>query len=326
MSQTIVSATNRTPVIQIVTWLCLITSTLAFTAHACIKIFSLRVCSAETLLGGLSLVFSAAQSVAVTIQAANGFGQPAESLSEAQVRASIKSGYAAEIFLMVAMGLSKMAMVAFIHGLTPRKVDRGFNYALGGFAVLWTASSVLVSAFQCGASQPWDLRSSACIDRFAWWYAVGILNIGSEVAIVALEVGMMVPLHITRLRKLSIISLFACRLFFPVAAAVQLHVFQQDSKGELRYDFMLGYWRSTICTQVMQCLAIVTTALPYAKLFMDTFDSGLVRVDDLRRRAEQTTGDGSAREYKLLEVSGSGQTSQAADGIRRTQTWTVERT
>ena len=41
--------------------------------------------------------------------------------------------------------------------------------------------------------------------------------------------------------------------------------------------------------QIVQCMAIVTTSLPYTKMFMEGFESGMLRVDRQRmdrRRAE----------------------------------------
>jgi len=57
-------------------------------------------------------------------------------------------------------------------------------------------------------------------------------------------------------------------------------------------------------------MGIVTTCLPYAKLFMESFDSGLVRVDDVGRRGALSAADSNGEEYKLLNLSGA--TNQAA--------------
>jgi hypothetical protein len=55
-------------------------------------------------------------------------------------------------------------------------------------------------------------KTSAKLDQVAWWDAATIMNIFSEVAIVALEIGIMIPLQVPTSRKFSIITLFACRL------------------------------------------------------------------------------------------------------------------
>ena len=81
-----------------------------------------------------------------------------------------------------------------------------------------------------------------------------------------------------------------------------------------------------MCNQIVQCLAIVTTSLPYAKMFMESFESGLIRVDELRRKGDHST-DGSGRGYKLLDVSQTAQQdsgNRQHEGISATRTYTVE--
>jgi hypothetical protein len=120
-----------------------------------------------------------------------------------------------------------------------------------------------------------------------------------------------------------------------VAAAVQLGFFNQESKDvALKDDLTLGYWRSSICNQIVQCLAIVTTCLPYTKLFMEGFESGLMRLDDLRRRGEHTSKDAS-KGYQLMEISRSGERSERSArtgnaarsrerSIQVSKTWAVQ--
>ena len=90
-----------------------------------------------------------------------------------------------------------------------------------------------------------------------------------------------------------------------------------DSSGPQKNDFTLGYWRSIIGNQVVQCLAIVTVALPYANLFMESFDSGLIRVGEPRGKGEYSSDIGKG--YNLLDISRSEQ-----GVISRTKTYTVE--
>jgi hypothetical protein len=104
-----------------------------------------------------------------------------------------------------------------------------------------------------------------------------------------------------------------------VAAVIQLCVFHQETSSARVDDYALGYWLSTVGNQVVQCLAIVTTTLPYAKIFMESFESGLIRVDNVGRKEAQST-DGSGRAYELLDISRGAQQR----GISTTKTYTVE--
>lgn len=104
-SPVIVSDTNLTPVVQIITWMALATSVLAFSAHTGLKLYISNSLSLEITIGFFALVssscgngdrnnnsqlFCAAQSLAVSIQTANGFGKPLNSLSRDTVQSQFK--------------------------------------------------------------------------------------------------------------------------------------------------------------------------------------------------------------------------------------------
>ncbi len=80
--QTVITDTNLTPVVQIVTWVTLTASVITFVAHAGINIYITRALSLEIGVVFTSVVFSVGQSIAVSVQTLNGFGKPFSSLSE----------------------------------------------------------------------------------------------------------------------------------------------------------------------------------------------------------------------------------------------------
>lgn len=122
-------------------------------------------------------------------------------------------------------------------------------------------------------------------------------------------------------------------MLYSVSIAIILHLvfLHRDYTGPVRGDLSLGYWRSASIQQAVQSLAIVTTSLPYAKMFMQGLDSGMMRIDDKRRRGENSKGS-TGRAYELLEISTDGTKQRQAtkdrslnNGISQTKTWTVER-
>jgi hypothetical protein len=50
------------------------------------------------------------------------------------------------------------------------------------------------------------------LEQFSWWNALSVLSILNEAAIVALELGIIAHIQLTRQRKASVMSIFACRL------------------------------------------------------------------------------------------------------------------
>lgn len=81
LQQTVVTDTNLTPIVQIITWLTLTASVAIFLAHAGIYLYITRALSLEICAVFTAVVFSAGQSIAVSVQAADGFGKPFLSLS-----------------------------------------------------------------------------------------------------------------------------------------------------------------------------------------------------------------------------------------------------
>lgn len=65
----------------------------------------------------------------------------------------------------MSLGFSKLAIVAFVHNLTPSKLHRNVNYGVGALACLWLLCAVLVAAFECRAPRTWDRTLHECMDR-----------------------------------------------------------------------------------------------------------------------------------------------------------------
>ncbi|KAF1976793.1 hypothetical protein BU23DRAFT_587812 [Bimuria novae-zelandiae CBS 107.79] len=305
--QVVVIEFNRTPIVQIVTWICLVISILAFFSHASMKFYLTRSFTVETGLLFMGLLFGSAQSIVVSLQASYGFGKPSNTLDNNQLQTVLKCEYADTLLFLCSIAFSKLAVVAFVNGITPGHLHQRSNYAAGAFSVVWLVVSVLIVSFQCQVPHTWDKTSGICINTLNWWLTITILNILSEVALVALEIALVAPVQMMRKRKVFVIGLFTCRLLVSIAAAFQLYLFWQDATGPLKDDYALGYWRSTTGNQVVLCLAIITTSLPYAKIFMESFESGLIRIEKPRGLIEQSLDGegtyGSGRTYELLEVS-----------------------
>ena len=63
-------------------------------------------------------------------------------------------------------------------------------------------------------------------------------------------------------------------------------------------------WTVKICTQVIQCLSIISACFLYLKPFLESVESGFIRSDDIRRRGTNeyyghTTGGSSTTRSAL---------------------------
>lgn len=79
-------------------------------------------------------------------------------------------------------------------------------------------------------------------------------------------------------------------------------------------DFSFSTWQAAISIQLVQCLAIVTVCIPNLKPFLDSLESGQIRVDDLRRQGKSSTGYPTTKGYagyKSGQSSGMGSRSRS---------------
>lgn len=83
------------------------------------------------------------------------------------------------------------------------------------------------------------------------------------------------------------------------AAAAQLYY---TNKAISSQDLSFTLWEATIALQLVQFLAIFTVCAPNLKPFLDSLESGQIRVDDLRRQ-----GKSGSNGYPTYQVGQSGQ-------------------
>lgn len=70
------------------------------------------------------------------------------------------------------------------------------------------------------------------------------------------------------------------------AIAVQIYF---SNKAFTKTDFSFGMWEATIIIQLVQMLAIFTVCIPNLKPFLDSLESGQIRIDDLRRQGKSSS-------------------------------------
>ena len=67
-----------------------------------------------------------------------------------------------------------------------------------------------------------------------------------------------------------------------IAAVVAQIVFSNRAVSTNDQSFDL--WPAVLCTQIVQALSITTACILYLRPFLESLESGLIRIDDLRRR------------------------------------------
>ncbi|KAI1335036.1 hypothetical protein F5Y15DRAFT_259938 [Xylariaceae sp. FL0016] len=189
----------------------------------------------------------------------------------------LKAQYASAMFFLLASALIKWSMSSLIHQLSPSTFHQALNWVLRILVGLWMMSSILMAAFQCALPAPWDyVDSKRCIDRQAAWSYVGVVDTISEVFIVAIFLLIIGKLQMSAPRKSVILLALSSRLLVVAAIVAQLLAFR-DIIGSS--DVTMDLWLPVALSQATLCASVVTACVPHLKPFMESLESGIVRVE-----------------------------------------------
>ena len=84
-----------------------------------------------------------------------------------------------------------------------------------------------------------------------------------------------------------------------VAAPIVCKLFYWNQLGETS-DPTFDSWKVVLCTETIQCVNIISACTLYLRPFLETFDSGFLRADDLRRRGGAKSSSQSS--YQLYRI------------------------
>lgn len=245
--------------------------------------------------------------------------------------------------------LTKASLSLYFDSLTPIRLQKTINLALGGVIGLWGLSSLFVVAFQCKVPTTWDIINGKYIDTYAFWTYFGIVNILTDVGLIFLPFMILNNLQVETKKKSIILICFASRILsvpvFPppllppsltnplpppstIAATIaQLYFLHRDisHSTDLPYDL----WMPTIMTQTVQALSIITACIPYLKPFLEALETGMIRAGGGAQKfggpaggspaggspTAYTSTPSSSRFHKLAFLK-RGQPSRQSGGVR----------
>ncbi|KAB8264300.1 hypothetical protein BDV32DRAFT_135249 [Aspergillus pseudonomiae] len=269
---------NWKPTVNVVTWFLMTTAILCVLTRLGTKYWIFRRWTTDDYLSIVSMVLCAAQSLALSMATAHGYGEHYGGLSGAAVDHILKSQYAAAILFIMTMCLSKLALIHFIWSVTPATSDRRIAIGLEIFTVLWAVASVIASIFQCTPPRTWDYLSGQCFNMSAWWNYLGATNILSESGIIVQALLIIVGIQANWTKKGTLATIFGLRIFVIAAIIGQLIYINKTITSK---DPTFDTWAATISTQLVQCLSVVTACSPQFKPFMDSLRSTGMRIDGL---------------------------------------------
>ncbi|KAF1832567.1 hypothetical protein BDW02DRAFT_554610 [Decorospora gaudefroyi] len=232
-------------------------------------------------LGGRD-VASIGSGVSVSVQTRNGLGQDISSLTENQIAVYQKGEYANKLLYIATLGFAKLSIISLLKILTASVLHRNLGLVLTGFITLWAFLSTFVSAFQCGPVEPWRFirAEHRCLDLVSFWRSMGVINIMTDVALILFPVHVIITLQMSTSKKVTILTFFGARSLDIIATAVQMSYLYGFSSPNVTKDL----WKWTLVSQIIECITILTSCVPYLRPLLESVPSGLYGTDELRRR------------------------------------------
>ncbi|KAF4964045.1 hypothetical protein FSARC_7994 [Fusarium sarcochroum] len=255
---------NKAPLIRAIAALLMVIAILSAITRLVTRLATIRTLKTDDILVAASTIVAIAQSIAVIAQGANGMGK-LHGPSNSQISSIMKAQYASDALFIMVLLLAKISATRTIWGMAPRE-RRKMILATEGLIGAWAVSSIVASFFQCSLPEPWDYINGQCFNRFAFWTYVDAMNIITDLAITLILVQLFVHLKTSTAKKALVIGVFGSRMLRAI-----------ESKNPL-FDM----WKSTVIVQIIQCMSIMATCIPYLKPFLDSLESGQMIAGDLR--------------------------------------------
>lgn len=142
---------------------------------------------------------------------------------------------------------------------------------------LWALAALLAVIFECAPPRVWEYQGQ-CVNQWGLYLSNAIWNILTDVALVLLPFFLMRKVQITTQKRWVVIGLFSCRLVVPgfaVAAAVTSSKYWTSSNPDPTWYAET----STLWTQAVINLSIITACIPCIKRFLADLSTGMMSVN-----------------------------------------------
>ncbi|KAI0517030.1 hypothetical protein F5B22DRAFT_144125 [Xylaria bambusicola] len=271
MTQT---AVDFSPTLQVVTWLLLALLSLVLFFRLLTRFFikSDRYIGYDGLFILFAFVFAVGESVTEIIPPGAIYGRDIGSISPTQLQSGIKDGYARDILFLLSLGFAKLSVTSGLMILSPRRPTQLVIKTTTLTIAVWTVSSVLIAALQCGAQGPWASKAKQCIDIVAFWESVSIISLLLDITLVAIPAFIVFPLHMSLKMRLVVICFYSARLLCIVPTIFQLIYTPRLADDNFIWSGFAFY----LSMQLVQFTNISTACIIYFWPFLRSLQTGLI--------------------------------------------------
>ncbi|KAH7210136.1 hypothetical protein DER44DRAFT_722608 [Fusarium oxysporum] len=269
------TAVNKAPIVRAMTALLMVISILAATVRIVTRVTTVGSLSLDDGLVAASTVLAIIQSIIVIFEGSAGLGKR-DGLDNDQISLILKGQYASNILFITVLFLTKISATRTIRSMASRERQR-LILITEGVISLWALGSIVASLFECSLPKPWDYIHGKCFNRVFFWIVVDIVNIMTDIIITGILISMFKSLQTSRFKKYLVIGVFGCRIL--ITPAIICHIYYFHKATELNNP-LFDMWAPTVIVQVIQCMSIMVTCVPFLKPFMDSLESGQMNAGD----------------------------------------------
>ncbi|KAJ4154142.1 hypothetical protein LMH87_010605 [Akanthomyces muscarius] len=215
-----------------------------------------------------------------------GLGKHVADLTPHRVNGALKGQYAADVLFIASLFCAKMATAMMTKSISQRS-HKQIIQGIGLLIAVWAGTGILVILFQCQLPSPWYYIERKCIKRVDFWSYFSVINIITDLLLIGIMIENVRRIQTSWSKKAVVISVFGSRIFVTPGIVSQILFFRRSfSTADPTFDM----WELTIINAVVTCTSILAICIPNLKPFLDSLESGQIRVDDLRRQGKSSSG------------------------------------
>ncbi|KAF4441562.1 hypothetical protein F53441_11966 [Fusarium austroafricanum] len=285
-NQRIITDNNKSPLIQVLSLMFFVIAIMSCFVRTGTKLYMIKTVRVDDILIIVATVLAACQTAIVFNACEHGLGQHFEGLSSSDRETFFKSQYATNTMFIASLLCCKLSGTMGLR-IMAQESQKWIIIICEAIVGIWGLTALLVNFFQCQPPTPWLYGDNdKCINLTAFWTYYSTANILTDVAIVVIMAENVVKIQTSWSKKILVMSVFGSRIFVTPAIAAQIH-YSNKAFGSADHSFSI--WPASVSIQLVQCLAILTVCLPNFKPFLDSLESGQIRVDDLRRQGKSSS-------------------------------------
>ncbi|KAI9846164.1 MAG: hypothetical protein M1837_004278 [Sclerophora amabilis] len=219
-------------------------------------------------LDDYSIVVALILSVLVTVMDCkavhSGYGKHAANLTAEQLRGAFKYFYLAQPFYKVGICFTKLSILFLYNRIFIHVRFRRINFSVVGFVFAYSVAFLFLTIFQCvPIRRSWDKTTpGTCVSNAAQWFSFAIINIISDVIIIALPLPMIQQLHLPRNQKIALSIVFMFGIFVCMTSIMRMVAMRSGVRST---DPTYGTVEATKWTDIELNTGIICACLPALK-------------------------------------------------------------